>query len=442
MPTKTTRRPQSRPVSPADSDAIEQQLRRCLSPEVVDEFREASGYNPRQRLATAHRLLLSIIEAFLTGDTLSFAAVRAAFIRRFGFIRPCPLQKRFKQPEAALFFRAIFQHLVERLLEHVGVRLTGPLAGFSDVRVYDGTAQRVPPRGSAALPSCVPERAGTKWLIGYSLKSGMIEAGLCGAATSAELPMYRELVEGFQRGALYLLDLAYFERQLFADVRSAGAHLLMRLKSGTQLRVVAELTARGMQSVDGYCLEQYLACRFAFDGTLFDLDVLWGTGSRQVPLRLVGVVHQGATRWYLTTVPRSRLRAGHVVQTYRLRWAIELLFREIKQSTDLGRSFTADPDAIEAMTFGALIAHVLVRSLRLRAALASEIPLERLRPLPALRMVRAYARDLVDALLSGCHARWVAVVDELTVALVPFAYEHQPSRSRPRIALQLGAVGA
>ncbi|HNX52087.1 MAG TPA: transposase, partial [Thermoanaerobaculaceae bacterium] len=119
-------------------------------------------------------------------------------------------------------------------------------------------------------------------------------------------------------------------------------HLLMRLKSGTRLRVVAELTARGMQSVDGYCLEQYLACRFAFDGTLFDLDVLWGTGSRQVPLRLVGVVHQGATRWYLTTVPRSRLRAGHVVQTYRLRWAIELLFREIKQSTDLGRSFTAE----------------------------------------------------------------------------------------------------
>jgi hypothetical protein len=40
--------------------------------------------------------------------------------------------------------------------------LTGPLGRFADVRIYDGTGQRVPPRGRDALPACMKGKAGTK----------------------------------------------------------------------------------------------------------------------------------------------------------------------------------------------------------------------------------------------------------------------------------------
>ena len=53
----------------------------------IDEFREGTGYNPRQRIATPHRVLLTVVEAFLVGQTLSFASLRAIFVRRFGFVR-------------------------------------------------------------------------------------------------------------------------------------------------------------------------------------------------------------------------------------------------------------------------------------------------------------------------------------------------------------------
>jgi hypothetical protein len=69
------------------------------------------------------------------------------------------------------------------------------------------------------------------------------------------------------------------------------------------------------------------------------------------------------------------------------------LFRELKQTADLGRSFTADAHAVAALTYGAMLAHALVRSVRIQAALANEIPLEELRPLASLHVVRAYARD-------------------------------------------------
>jgi hypothetical protein len=70
------------------------------------KLRAQTGHNPRQRLITARRLMLVVVEAFLMGQTLGFTAIRAIFVRRFGFIRPCPFQKRFKQASAAAFFRA------------------------------------------------------------------------------------------------------------------------------------------------------------------------------------------------------------------------------------------------------------------------------------------------------------------------------------------------
>lgn len=169
----------------------------------------------------------------------------------------------------------------------------------------------------------------------------------------------------------------------------------------------------------------------------------WGKGKDLIALRLVGFAHKSNTiRWYLTTAPRSLLTARQVIQAYRLRWLIELLFRELKQSADLGRSFTADRHAIEALTYGAMLAHVLVRSVRIQAALANEIPLEQLRPLASLHVVRAFARELVDGLAVSNRTAWTELIGTVGDVLIGLAREHRPSRSRPRIALKLGAIGA
>ena len=114
----------------------------------------------------------------------------------------------------------------------------------------------------------------------------------------------------------------------------------------------------------------------------------------------------------------------------------------MKQTSDLGRSFTADANAIAALTYGAMLAHALVRSVRIQAALANEIPLEQLRPLACLHVVRAYARELVDALAAPSRAAWERAVSAVGSALVVLARERRPSRSRQRIALKLGAIGA
>ncbi len=415
----------------------------AFTPALIDELRGRTGYNPRQRRATAFRLVLTVVEGFLAGQTLSFESLRAIFVRRFGFMRPCPFQKRFKQESAAAFFRAALEHLVASVTKAAGLELSGPLARFEDVRVYDGTGQRVPPRGRELLPGCTKGKAGTKWVMGYSIKTGLLEHGVSDAETASETPLWRKLVPSFTRGVLYLFDLGFFERALFTQAKAAGAHVLMRLKTTAKVRVTAHISENGHTPLHNWSLGYYLQSVSRKRGTIFDLDVTWGKGKDTVALRLVGLAHKSTViRWYLTTVPRSVLSPRQIIQTYRLRWLIELLFRELKQTADLGRSFTADPHAIKALTYGAMLAHALVRSVRIQAALARDVPLEQLRPLATLHVVRAYARDLVDALVSLSTAAWTAVVTTVGAALVALARERQPSRSRKRIALKLGAIGA
>lgn len=70
----------------ATADEVRRQIERVFSVDVVGQLRAEAGYNPRQRLVTAHRLMLIVVEAFLlggSGGTLSFSGMRALFIRRF-----------------------------------------------------------------------------------------------------------------------------------------------------------------------------------------------------------------------------------------------------------------------------------------------------------------------------------------------------------------------
>lgn len=414
-----------------------------LTPEVVDDLRAATGYNPRQRRATAYRLLVVVLYGYLLGQTLGFSRLRALFTRYYGAIRPRAFQLRFKSPAAASFFRAAFERAVRAVAEWSGVRLEGPLAVFDDVRVYDGTGQRVPPRGRRTLPACVAGRAGAKWLVGYSLKTGLIEEALVDAETASELPMWRRLVGELRRGSLYLLDLAFYERALFADAIAAGAHVVMRFKHGTKVTVLGHQTDRGFAELPGWSLGYYLRGKSLRRGTLFDLDVRWGRADDAVVLRLVGVSLGGrrGLRFYLTTVPRDMLSAAQIVAVYRLRWLIEFLFRDLKQSADLGRSFTADKNALEALSYGAMLGHVVVRSLRVIAALRKQVPLEQLRPLACRDFIRGYAADLAGALVAMDCAALHELIVTITDGIIDFARERSGSASRTRIAATLGAGG-
>jgi hypothetical protein len=412
----------------------------------VNRLREQTGYNPRQRKASAIRLLLVVVEAFLYGQSLGFNVIRAFFVRRFESIRPRAFQLRFKSAEAVAFFKAALDHLVAVTCSQAGVSLDGALAPFDDVHVFDGTGQRVPPRGAKSpdLKGCTKGKAGSKWVVGYSLRTGVAFGASGAAETASEIKLFRQLVGTMKRGVLYLLDLGYYSKEMFREARKEGAHVLMRLKSRAKIRVLGNLYDGRMVYFQEKALSTYLSNHSRRKGTVVDLDVRWGKGKSGLELRLVGVSLGGRRGWrfYLTTVPRSMLSAAQIIEAYRLRWLVEFLFREWKQQADLGRSFTADRHALDALTYGAMLAHALVRSLRVTAALRNEVPLEQLRPLACLHAVRPFAAEIIDALASRDRRRWRQLVDQISDCMMEIAHEKKPSKSRSRVARALGAGGA
>ena len=413
--------------------------------EAVDELRRETKYNPRKRVATAHRLLCVCVEACLFGKTLGFAVIRSFFVKRFGAIRPRAFQLRFKSAAAAAFFRGALERVVKQTIHETVPGLTLAMAPFTDVIVYDGTGQRAPRRGrTQGLRGCTEHAAGSKWVIGYSLRSGMILDATMGAATESEITLWRQGATPLQSGALYLLDLGYFARTTFEQAQARGAHVLMRLKADQNLRSKLRVlggrehnepwTPRRQTTVASYVRR---AKRQRL--TTVDVDVEWGIGRKALPLRVVGVRRKKDWFLYLTTVGHTMMTPETVSATYRLRWLIEFLFREWKQQADWGRSVTADKHALEALTCAALLTHALVRSLRVAGAYRREVPLDTLRPLACLHAVRPYATELVTAM--GRPDDWQAITERIIDTMMVIAYEPKPSRSRPRIARNLGALG-
>lgn len=426
---------------------VTEQLTRLLSPEHVDALREQSGYNPRQRKATAWRLLLCSMEACLHGQTLGFASLRAYFVKRFGPIQPRAFQLRFKSAQAVDFFKRALDGLITEVLAPYAPELGGRFKAFTDVVLYDGTQQRVPYRGrTQGLKSPCKHTASSKWSIGYSLRHGAMMHAHADAGVSSDLKLVQAHAPLWQTGVLYVLDLGYFCKKFYQDALTHGAHLLMRLKLNDSVRnhlwVTALHTSDGGGKLHGpYHVGRYLKRARRLGRDHIDVQVDWGHRRGELSLRVCGIYHRHRWLLYLTTVPPHTMPCMDVVQTYRLRWLIEFLFREIKQQMDWGRCLTADKHALMALSYAALFTHTLVRSLRLDAALKHKLPLESLRPLAALHAIRPFATDLIHALVKRSIHTLNMLFKHLRHVIFTLAYQPKTSRSRPRVAASLGSVG-
>ena len=68
---------------------------------------------------------------------------------------------------------------------------------------------------------------------------------------------------------------------------------------------------------------------------MLDLDVEINDGGRKIVARLVCVPFGGVDRFYLTTLPRDVFSPHDVAEIYRLRWEVELFFRNWKGAVRL-----------------------------------------------------------------------------------------------------------
>ena len=98
---------------------------------------------------------------------------------------------------------------------------------------------------------------------------------------------------------------------------------------------------------------------------LIDFDVVWGKGEQAFAARLIASWNRSRRqyRFLVTNLPRNRYSARALGQVYRLRWQIELLFKEWKSYANLHAFNTRNRGIAEGLIWAAVGAAAMKRYL-------------------------------------------------------------------------------
>jgi hypothetical protein len=165
-------------------------------------------------------------------------------------------------------------------------------------------------------------------------------------------------------GSLLLAERGYVSIDYLRKVDAAGGHFIQRGKGDMNPLI---LEAFGP---DGEALERFRGQRLKDVKAqlnryaCLDLTVRLGKGENAFDCRLI--VHPNLRgndlpRYLLTNLERDDFTPEHVSDGYRLRWQVELLFKEWKSHANLRAFDTANPNIAEGLIWASLCAATLKR---------------------------------------------------------------------------------
>ena len=380
---------------------ISEQLRHALGEQELTRIGRETGFAQRLRDVTPFRLATALIGAMASQSVETIADLQRSFHavtdRR---VQYKPFHNQLAKESFPVFMLAVF----EGLLGHLAVQTLSALRGhalrrFEDIVIQDGSSFAIhdalqsifPGRFTATNPAAVELHATMSVLAGQPLRVSI--------APDAQgerdfLPEPEEL-----RSKLFLADRGYMDIAFCAAVAAAGGSFVIRFTRRANPAIVGGTVdgRRLKPSMLGRSLED---CARRLEGRSADLDVEWTADGRPLTLRLV-LIWNDQTREHLrlvTNLPRRDFRAKAIRCLYRLRWQVELLFKEWKSYANLKPYCTRKAPIAEGLIWAALCAALLKRYLA-HAAQAVSSGVEVSTRIAAMSLSHHLPR-LIDALVS------------------------------------------
>ena len=339
-------------------------LRRVLGAQHLTARARESGHCRRLRDITPQRLVCALVEALGIGRVETIADLLRSFNALTGLTtRYKAFYNRLAKPEFPRFLQHVYRDLLCRLSQQV-LRPVGALNAFTDIVIQDGS--------SFAIHDALQKVFGGRFT---KIRPAAVEVHTCvslfqdqvlRAAVAPDkdgerafLPSPTDL-----QGKLLLHDRGYQSLDYWEEVQQAGGFFLGRGKIGLNpwLRRVQGPHGR-LPRFEGRWLQEV---RGRLPRCRLDLEVEWDRpAGRTLQLRivLIWVPDRKDYTLLVTNVKRRILTAKQVGQVYRLRWQIELLFKEWKSYANLHEFTTANPAIAEGLIWASLCAAALKRSL-------------------------------------------------------------------------------
>lgn len=268
------------------------------------------------------------------------------------------------------FFQALYEAFMEGALLQAPLAYASWMGGlrqrFGEIHVIDGSKLDAVAKGLKFLR---PERA--KVLPGcltvvYDLFRGISRQVLFFPnAAQAELPRAESVLARIAKGALLLGDRLYASVKFFHWIAPFGLWGLFRLNATLKIKKIKTLSKKEGR------------------GFLEDSLVEAGSGINQpkITLRMIRFIGQGQRLYLLTSVLDPKmLTAQEAVSLYGLRWTIERMFLDLKETLDLHTLYASHPNVVAQQVYAAALVHSAFRIAQAKIAAKVRVLPEQISP--------------------------------------------------------------
>ena len=344
-----------------------QKLKSVIAPEVLRQLGAESGLVQRARSITAERLVSSLLRSLGSRKVSALAELLRDFNADHSLaIFYKPFYERLDSEGFPKLMRAVFDKMLRAFTAAAVEPIKdSPLRSFADILIQDGTsfalhdalAGEYPGRFTKVSPAAVEMHCTLSLLRGQLTTATLTPDSEC---ERHYLPDAATL-----KNTLLLADRGYDGTEYMAEVEAAGGSYLIRARKSHDPRVVT-IYARGRRyrQLEGRKLSEVL--RKAPRSEKMDMDVCWEkNGEIERPSRLVACYNSANSQWVrlMTNLLREDFSTDDILVAYRLRWQIELLFKELKSHANLHRFVTRKATIAEGLIWASLSAAVLKRFL-------------------------------------------------------------------------------
>ena len=171
-------------------------------------------------------------------------------------------------------------------------------------------------------------------------------------AVHGDSPFLREV--HLKKGSVVVMDRGYNGFTKLNEWNKTGVWWVTRLRSNTSYKV------KGNKVVDQH---------ETASGVLQDQLIVMGASKKQIPkvkCRLIRYYDHDTNKYFSFITNNLRWKASKIAEIYKRRWQIELLFKRLKQNTNLEYFLGDNENAIKIQIFCALIADLLLKLITVR----------------------------------------------------------------------------
>jgi len=338
-----------------------------LDADVLNERGKQRGFAKRERLITPFRLGLSVVASMATQQVQTIADLHRQFNELWAFESDDKaFYTQLRKSRSPEFFRASLCHIMRQLtMKVLGFEAGEAFRAFNRLIRQDGSsfalhkalAEVFPGRFNAVSPAAVELHCTLD-----VLQDAPITMALS-PDTDAEHD-YRPEPESL-RGDVFLADRGSLDLTYLRDIDRHGGFFIVRSKSNLNPRVIAAYREDGQrlkscqdrdfQAITSKFPKQQRA-ELAVEG-LIEGEPFRG--------RLIVRWNPETTCFdsLLTNLPQDRYTIRIICLGYKLRWQVELLFKEWKSYTNLHKFDTEKATICEALIWASLAASAVKRFL-------------------------------------------------------------------------------